>query len=66
MNDDRANAYIELYRETILEDAKNGDIDRTLRMLIKSVERDTRHGASKLAQECVNRIHNLEYDSLPK
>ncbi len=66
MNDDRANAYVDLFHDSLIEDAKKGDARRLLFMLVKTVERDTRHQASKVAQECINRIHNLEYDNQPK
>lgn len=67
MNDDRAKAYVNLYHDALVEDLKKcGDMRRTLALLVKSVERDTRHKASKVVQEAINKIHNLEYDNPPK
>ena len=61
MSDDRADKYVyDCMPHCGMED--NLGNRRLIRLLVKTVERDTRHKAVELAQKLANDIHNLRHD----
>lgn len=59
MSDAQAPQYVDEHI-TAIEQAKSpAELGRLLRLLVKEVERDTRHGACDVVQKALNEIHNL-------
>lgn len=61
MSDDIADKYVQSFLPAIQDATSQKDMARTLRLLVKEVERDTRHKACDVVQEALNKIHNLEH-----
>lgn len=61
MNDASADKYVDSFFSNIeacnTEDGKK----RMLRLLVKEVERDTRHKAATIVNMAVNEIHNMQH-----
>lgn len=63
MSDEQVNTYIQEYRDIIAEDVKDTlspeRFERTLRHLIKEVQRDARHSAVQIINSAANAVMNL-------
>jgi hypothetical protein len=62
MDDKHANKYVDQYWEAITNAPHKSDEQRRyMRLLVKEVERDTRHKATDLAQRLCSEISNLDH-----
>lgn len=61
MSDEQADKYVTVYAEALGIAANDTARLRTLRLLVKDIERDTRHRAFDAVQECANKIINLDH-----
>lgn len=61
MNDAAADKYVEIFHDIIAHSKNDDDRKRNLRLLVKEVERDTRHLAFDILQKASCDISNLEH-----
>ena len=64
MNDKAADVYVDAWITFVEEEQKvrgHEGVRRALRLLVKEVERDTRHKCADMTLELASRISNLEW-----
>lgn len=61
MSDQEADKYAAAFLPTIMARLEPESISRTLRLLVKEVERDTRHLAYDVVQGALQEISNLDH-----
>lgn len=61
MNLEKINELIDLYMDSMIEDAKNNPegLKETVRILCQQVERVTRNQATEKIYELANAVHNM-------
>jgi len=63
MNDSTADKYVDAYLTPDFGQHDKEFQRRQLRLMVKEVERDTRHKAAMLASQLTSAIHNLNHDA---